>query len=190
MGISDHDTTYMRVGGDDGELRLWHYTYVYSIESTPKSREAHRSVAAEFVVCAAPHRPFPAPKRGPKFNGVIQKYCGREDWATAVAGIDAGQLGVLEAPHRAFPAPKRGPTFNKVIQKYCGREGCSRHRRRAPGVPHRAFPAPKRGPKFNKVIQNNVAEKVGPPLWQAYTPGSWGFMEPHTTRFLRARTQT
>ena len=33
MGNSDHGTTYMRVGGDDGELRPWHYIYVYSIES-------------------------------------------------------------------------------------------------------------------------------------------------------------
>ena len=31
MGNSDYDTAYMRVGGDDGELRLWHYIYVYSI---------------------------------------------------------------------------------------------------------------------------------------------------------------
>ena len=36
MGNSDHGTTYMRVGGDDGELRPWHYIYVYSIESKPK----------------------------------------------------------------------------------------------------------------------------------------------------------
>jgi len=33
MGNSDHGTTYMRVGGDNGELRPWHYIYVYSIES-------------------------------------------------------------------------------------------------------------------------------------------------------------
>jgi len=33
MGNSDHSTTYMRVGGDDGELRPWYYIYVYSIES-------------------------------------------------------------------------------------------------------------------------------------------------------------
>jgi len=33
MGNSDHGTTYMRVGGDDGELRPWHDVYVYSIES-------------------------------------------------------------------------------------------------------------------------------------------------------------
>ena len=33
MGNSDHGTTYMRVGGDDGELPPWHYIYVYSIES-------------------------------------------------------------------------------------------------------------------------------------------------------------
>ena len=26
-------TWVVRVGGDDGELRLWHYIYVYSIES-------------------------------------------------------------------------------------------------------------------------------------------------------------
>jgi len=26
-GNSDHGTTYMRVGGDDGELRPWHYIY-------------------------------------------------------------------------------------------------------------------------------------------------------------------
>ena len=27
MGNSDHGTTYMRVGGDEGELRPWHYIY-------------------------------------------------------------------------------------------------------------------------------------------------------------------
>jgi len=32
MGNSDHGTTYMRVGGYDGELRPWHYIYVHSIE--------------------------------------------------------------------------------------------------------------------------------------------------------------
>ena len=25
MGNSDYGTTYVRVGGDDGELRPWHY---------------------------------------------------------------------------------------------------------------------------------------------------------------------
>ena len=38
MGNSDHDTTYMRVGGDDGKLRPWHYIYVYSIESRLSAR--------------------------------------------------------------------------------------------------------------------------------------------------------
>ena len=33
MGNSDHDTTKMRVGGDNGELRPGHCMYVYSIES-------------------------------------------------------------------------------------------------------------------------------------------------------------
>jgi len=33
MRNSDHGTTYMRVGGDNGELRPWHYLYVCSIES-------------------------------------------------------------------------------------------------------------------------------------------------------------
>ena len=28
MGNSDHGTTCMRVGGDDGELRPWHYTRI------------------------------------------------------------------------------------------------------------------------------------------------------------------
>jgi len=28
MGNSDHGTTYMRIIGDDGELRPWHYIYV------------------------------------------------------------------------------------------------------------------------------------------------------------------
>ena len=46
MGISDHGTTYIKVGGDDGELRPWHYIHVCSIDSRlvrrviyePKSR--------------------------------------------------------------------------------------------------------------------------------------------------------
>jgi hypothetical protein len=33
MGNPDHGTTYMRVRGDDGELRPWHFIYVYSIEN-------------------------------------------------------------------------------------------------------------------------------------------------------------
>jgi hypothetical protein len=33
MGNSDHGTSHMREGGDDRELRPWHYIYVYSIES-------------------------------------------------------------------------------------------------------------------------------------------------------------
>jgi hypothetical protein len=33
MGNSDHGTTYMRVGGDNGELQPWHYIYVCSIAS-------------------------------------------------------------------------------------------------------------------------------------------------------------
>ena len=33
MGNSDHGTTYMTGGGDDRELRPWHYIYVNSIES-------------------------------------------------------------------------------------------------------------------------------------------------------------
>ena len=31
MGNSGHGTTYIRVGGDDEELRPWHQIYVYSI---------------------------------------------------------------------------------------------------------------------------------------------------------------
>jgi len=38
MGNSDHGTTYIRVGGDNGELRPWHYIYVYSIKSRPMMR--------------------------------------------------------------------------------------------------------------------------------------------------------
>jgi len=34
MGNSDHSTTYMREGGDDGELRPLHYIYVGSIKSS------------------------------------------------------------------------------------------------------------------------------------------------------------
>ena len=33
MGNSDHGTEYMRVGGDNRELRPEHYIKVYSIES-------------------------------------------------------------------------------------------------------------------------------------------------------------
>ena len=28
MGLSDHGTTYVRVGGDDGQLRPWHFLMV------------------------------------------------------------------------------------------------------------------------------------------------------------------
>ena len=40
MGNSDHDTTHRRVGRDDGELRLWHYIYVYSTESSLMMRNS------------------------------------------------------------------------------------------------------------------------------------------------------
>ena len=33
MGNSDHGTADMRVRGDNGEHRPWHYMYVYSIKS-------------------------------------------------------------------------------------------------------------------------------------------------------------
>ena len=33
MGNSDRGTSCMRVGGNDGELRPWHYIYVYSTDS-------------------------------------------------------------------------------------------------------------------------------------------------------------
>ena len=33
MGNSDHGTTHMTAGGNDGELRPLHYIYVYSIGS-------------------------------------------------------------------------------------------------------------------------------------------------------------
>ena len=36
MENSDHGTTYIRVGRDDGELRPWHYMYIHSIESRLK----------------------------------------------------------------------------------------------------------------------------------------------------------
>ena len=29
MGNSDHGTAYIRVGGDDGELRPWHYIRIH-----------------------------------------------------------------------------------------------------------------------------------------------------------------
>ena len=66
MGNSDHDTTYMRLGGDDGELRPWHYIYVYSItlslshtqgppalgvDGTPSTRRTRH----EEVVSRPPH---------------------------------------------------------------------------------------------------------------------------------------
>ena len=38
MGNSDHGTKYMRVGGDDGELRPWHY-----IDTAPALMEAQVS---------------------------------------------------------------------------------------------------------------------------------------------------
>ena len=44
MGNSDHGTIYMRVGGDDGELRPWYYIYVYSIESRLIMRVSHPEV--------------------------------------------------------------------------------------------------------------------------------------------------
>ena len=44
MGNSDHGTKYMRVGGDDGELRPWHYVHVYS--HLQKLRQRARSCAS------------------------------------------------------------------------------------------------------------------------------------------------
>ena len=46
MGKSDHSTTYMREGEKDGELRPWHFIYVYSIYRKPKPwREPARAKA-------------------------------------------------------------------------------------------------------------------------------------------------
>ena len=46
MGNSDHGTTYVRVRGDDGELRPWHLMYVYSIESRLIRRETQNAGGA------------------------------------------------------------------------------------------------------------------------------------------------
>ena len=43
MGNSDHGTTYMRVGGDDGELLPGHYIPVYSIERRLIMRDRYDS---------------------------------------------------------------------------------------------------------------------------------------------------
>jgi len=41
MGNSDHGATYMRVGGDDVELRPWHYIYEREREGGSRG-EVHR----------------------------------------------------------------------------------------------------------------------------------------------------
>ena len=57
MGNSDHGTTYMRVGEDDGELRPWHYIYVYN-QKRGGERPARALPFAEFATAAhPPHRP-------------------------------------------------------------------------------------------------------------------------------------
>jgi hypothetical protein len=54
MGNSDHGTTYMRVGGKDGELRPWHYMCVYSIKSRLIRRVMYRQPASAGNVGAPP----------------------------------------------------------------------------------------------------------------------------------------
>ena len=47
MENSERGTAYMRVGEDDGELRPWYYTYVYSIESKLVLRIRYDSGSSE-----------------------------------------------------------------------------------------------------------------------------------------------
>ena len=44
MGDSDHKTTYMRSGGDDGAFRPWRYIYVHSIERGIMQRVKYQSI--------------------------------------------------------------------------------------------------------------------------------------------------
>jgi hypothetical protein len=47
MGNSDHGTKYVRVGGDDEELRPWLYIYVDSIESRLMMRVRYDSCSSQ-----------------------------------------------------------------------------------------------------------------------------------------------
>ena len=47
MGNSDHGATYMTVGGHDGELRPWHYIYVYSIANGNPNRRTLELILQE-----------------------------------------------------------------------------------------------------------------------------------------------
>ena len=49
MGNSDNGTTHMRVGEDNGELRPWHYMYVYSIKSRLIRRVIYESNSGALV---------------------------------------------------------------------------------------------------------------------------------------------
>ena len=69
MGNFDHGTTYMRVGGDDGELRPWHYIYVYGIESRLIRRRIFETSQARSAEWTG-HHPAPHPAQlGAKLCG-------------------------------------------------------------------------------------------------------------------------
>ena len=65
MGNSDHGATYMRVGGDGGELRPWHYTNLEILHCDPKGRRAllrpPSTEGRSVCLCWAPSKP-----KGPK----------------------------------------------------------------------------------------------------------------------------
>jgi len=56
MGNFDHGTTYMRVGGDDAELRPWHYTYAY--KRKPKCVESQLCLSRVSLLFSSRHARF------------------------------------------------------------------------------------------------------------------------------------
>ena len=75
MGNLHHGTTYMRVGGNDGELRPWHYIYAYRIESRKilrvryDGRGSDQEEKSQYLHwrLPLPHQQEEAPSRGDNF---------------------------------------------------------------------------------------------------------------------------
>ena len=78
MGHSDHGTTYMRVGGDDGGLRPWHYIY-----EGRRGRWGTPTMALHIRI---------APGQG-----------GSSTWATGGKGGFGGALGAFARPKAHCP---------------------------------------------------------------------------------------
>ena len=80
MGNSDHGTSYMRVGGDDGELRPWHFLY-----EGRRGRWGTQSAGSALLILET-HSPYFA--QVVSHQGVRLKVISPEEWEPLVSRED------------------------------------------------------------------------------------------------------